>query len=177
MNKKHFNIDWEALKAIPCWTPLSSLEIEGVMPIADNLYCIGPEAYIFAHNDILRETKKRGPYMTILLWADSDGAAKRAMLMDIESDKGSTGLLPPPEMLYAKNCITYGELKNHLKKIGILTPYIQTAGYRIARDGAFVASSVSPNNWEFMYRNLKVKPSDTPFAIQFRLLDDKGDRN
>ena len=160
---------WEALKAIPLWAPLSSLGIKGLSPIAEDLYRISPQIYLFAHHEILTEAKVPGPYVTILLWAESDGAAKRAMLQDLEADKDRSNLAPPAEMLYQTGCVTYRQLIAHLKHIGKFQPYTVTGSYRIIKGGDFTATHVNVDNWVFMFRSQKVKAEEPPFAIQFRL--------
>ena len=64
--------------------------------LAENLYSIGPELYVFVHemNSRFEHDPVGGPFVTLAIWAPSDGAARRAALDDLQADDGAEAPVP-----------------------------------------------------------------------------------
>jgi hypothetical protein len=160
-------VNWNGLKELRCWTPLAEVS-QSAERLGDLLFCIGPAQYVIAvpHNEQFDRTEK-APFVTILLWAETDGAARRAKLMDVEADeKGHVA--PPAELLLPGQSVAYGDIVKELRR-GQHGTYQETASYRIAKDGAFVDRNIATPVLTFHFRKREDDPTDPCYAIQYRL--------
>lgn len=157
---------WKDLKALRCWTPLSEVT-HSATPLGSGLYGIGQGQYLIAvpHNDRF-ERNERGPFVTAVLWAETNGAAKRAKLMQIETDD-SQGPSPTPDDLLPEHARTYGEIVAVLKRRG--EEFQEYAEYRVATDGAFVHRTIEAFPYSFFFRKVEHDASDSCYAIQYTL--------
>jgi len=161
-------MNWARTIEIPRWTPVRQLGIK-VSKIRDILFRVESDCYLIAvqHNEKL-EMFPDLHFVTSVLWAESEGAALRAALREIENDRIVVGATPPPEMLLVSDRMTYGQIIDVLKsrKHG---EYIEHASYRIARDGAFIHRIVDTHLFEFYFRALTEDKNERPYAILRRL--------
>jgi len=167
-------IEWERFKKIPAWTPLTSLRLGKSVRINQDIYKVATNAYFFIVSEVVgRSSPTNGPFVTILVWAQSDGAVRRAMSREIEADtdQPARAVRIPSEMKPEEQCNTYGDIIDFLEKTENKWPFSETSSYRIATDGKFICRKVVFNNWVFMFRNSERKGSEAPFAIQYRLLE------
>lgn len=160
-------VDWGLLKGIRCWRPIAEVA-PSPEPLGDRLFRLGPQQYVVAvpYNQRFERTEE-SPFATIAFWAPTDGAAKRAILMQIEDDEQSEADAPV-EMLLPGAPTTYGDIERELKT-GRHGTYQQTASYRIAKDGAFVDRQIIAGPYTFHFRSREDDPSERPYAIQYRL--------
>src|SRR5262245_51440034 len=161
-------MNWSRLVEIPCWTPLDQTGL-ATLHIKDTLYQVEAHCYLIAvPHDERYQTVDDKQFVTLLIWAQSRGAALRAALMEIESDAIFAGVTPPPEMLLPNAPNTYGETITALKS-GKYGTYSEHASYRIARDGAFIHRAVCTRKFEFYFRGLQEEKNECPYAILRRL--------
>lgn len=161
--------EWSRLTRIPCWTPLARIGCESHQ-LKDALFRIGPNCYVTAGEydaDLSPSPSRR---VGSLLWAESDGAALRAVNMEIEADALCPGGKIPSEMLLPGRPRTYGEILSAFRT-GRHGSFMEHADYRIARDGAFIHRALDGPDFVFYFRSLVEKPSEIPYAIMRRLDD------
>ncbi len=159
-------MNWPRFSKIACWTPVSQLEFE-VQHVRDTLYAAHENCYLIAvpHNQRLQKIGDTR-FATCLLWAESQGAALRAGLKEIENDRVVAAATPPMEMLLRRDCTTYGPILEFLKlKHG---NYMETANYRIS-DGAQVHRVIDTEIFEFYFRSPSEDWNERPYAILRRL--------
>lgn len=116
------------------------------------------------------EKDPRGPFITGIVLAASDGAVRRALLMEIESDDGSA-LTVPAEFLPSEGAVaaTYGDILRGLKND---KPKVcqETAAYRIASGGEFIHRIIETERFSFFFRNPEHDDSDAPYVIIRKLV-------
>jgi hypothetical protein len=159
-------MSWKYLKALRCWTPLSEMT-DSATPLGNGLYGIGQGQYLIAvpHNERM-ERDEKGPFVTGLLWAETDGAAKRAKQMEVEADDSRHTSSPPADLLPG-NARSYGEIIAALKRQG--QSFQEYAEYRVATDGAFVHRTVETGLYSFFFRKVEHDDLDPCYAIQYTL--------
>ena len=161
-------MNWSQVFALKGWLSLRTLSTPpqrldaDVVKLGDNMY-----APAVPYNELLDTEDPGVPYAGLVLWASSDGAARRALEMDIESDDQVEGVLPPADLAVHLHGNTYGEIKARAA-LARAEPN-EHAAYRIARDGAFVHKSVDVNNVTYYFRGRRAKSKERPFAIAIRL--------
>src|SRR4051812_23867681 len=143
---------WSELKRFASWTPLRQFPTplhflsDGLAMISDCSFF-----YVVPYNRQLIKTAE-GPYITLLIWAQSPGAALRATESQIEKDDGSANFQPPPELLLSPDAATYGSILRQVPDRGDVS-VMEHADYRIAGDGAFVHRTISVGyEFEFYFR-------------------------
>jgi hypothetical protein len=160
-------MDWNDLKRLRCWTPLANVS-PSAEALGDRLFRLGPGQYVLAvpyDKDFARS--EGAPFVTIVLWSETNGAARRASLMEIEADEWKD-VSPPPELLLPDGPTTYGDIARALKT-GDHGAFQETASYRIARDGAFVDRTIATPASTFHFRKRQDDPADRCYAIEYRL--------
>lgn len=160
-------VDWNRLTELRSWTPLTEVS-SAAERVGDLLFRVGPMQYVIAvpYNERFERTEN-APFVTILLWAPTDGAAKRAKLMEIEAD--DLAVSPPPEVLLPKSASsTYGSIVQTLRKGG--SPVEEWADYRVAKDGAFVHRTLSAPPHAFHFRSREEDQGEPCYAINYRLI-------
>lgn len=85
--------------------------------------------------------------------------------MEIEADELAEAI-PPVEMLLRRDALTYGAILRVAQEQGVSV--METANYRIATDGAFVARELLSKTWHFYFHQLS-GADKTPFAITRKL--------
>lgn len=163
---------WSQLKRLPKWISISDIDLSYDM-ISPALFRVAPAAYVVAV-DAPRggRIKEDGPFLSMIAWAESDGAAKRMVNFDIEGDQADAEQhSSPPEAMLYHGCRTFGELIRRLREKG-LTNYVYNGSYRISTDGKFVFRQVSGKDLEgfrYYFRSPDDDYSEKPFAISYRL--------
>lgn len=160
-------ISWTKMKEISKGTSIKKI---GVLTekIGENLYKISDEQYLMANSlrHLPGEGKPEGPFIMSILWASSDGSARRAYFHDIEHDDGAI-LPPPPELLPHPAASRCGEIVEKLEEMGLSTT--EEADYRVIPDGAFVHRVIDSEIAKYYFRSRKSMDDEPPFAIQWRL--------
>ena len=165
--KAGVGLAWADLKFLRRWTPLSQVTTDAVS-LGDDLFKVGRGKFLICvpyNRDLEEQGGNR--FVTTLVWAGTDGAARRAVLMQIEADQSSKER-PPADLLPPGQPVTYGEIVWELKK-GHLGEYEETASYRIASDGAFVHRHITTAAFSFHFRKREPDDSEPCYAIEYRL--------
>lgn len=104
-------------------------------------------------------------HVTQILWAQSDGAARRIWERSIESDVSSNAELPL-QLSIGVSKPTYANL---LKALSTRFPEktIESASYRIATDGKFVFKTIAADNFEYYFRSSNDNPFELPFGASY----------
>jgi hypothetical protein len=159
-------MDWRSAKQCLPWCPLSDFPFEASL-LSGGLLRVGSDAFVFTvpYDQHLAKTPL-APYVTLLVWAPSEGAALRALESEIEKDDGVSGE-PPPEMLFDPNAKTYAAIVRAAKQ-QYGGEFSEHASYRIATDGAFIQKSVSAGPFEYCFRSPSRVGAEAPFAIKYR---------
>lgn len=161
-------MDWKEIVKLEKWVPLSSVDIGGT-ELKDGFYKVTETIYYnTTEYDSTFENEEKGPYIPMFLWAPSEGAARRAMLDEIEKDDGIT--LPPPiELLPHPTCNTMGLIENKIKEMGY--KYGGRGAIYRAKDGAFVHQTLGTNVAEYYFRSREHNNHDEiPYAIRWRMV-------
>mgnify|MGYP007034366735 CR=1 FL=1 len=152
------------------WTALDALG-DTVSCVSDVLFRLGRDEYLVCvphDRDLRRIEGKR--FVTTVMWAETEGAARRAQLMDIESDERGD-VLPPPALLLSEGASSYGSIVDCLQSIG--ARFQESASYRIGSDGAFIHRSIIAPPRTFHFRNRDDDDKDRCYAIKYVLPDEK----
>lgn len=113
------------------------------------------------------EKSASGPFVNAIVWGASDGAVRRALLMELEADDWVSSSAPD-EFLPAEGAKTYGTILGALRKA---RPRVcqEKAAYRIASDGQFVHRIIETERSTFCFRSPMHDGSDNPYVIIRRL--------
>ena len=164
-------MEWKKLKELPAWMPLSGLP-QQPHHLEDVLFRLAPTQYLVCppYNERFERVPGTAGFLGSLLWAPNDGAARRAALMDIEADSPDTRpqVEPAPdlELLLAGAPTAYGTILAEAKT-GRYGRYLESASYRVAKDGAFVHRSISVVPFTFYFRNRADDAGDPCYAIEY----------
>lgn len=163
---------WEGLKSIAAWTPLPALQ-HTTRHLSGTLFQLSVTQYLICPPSNERFERPPGipGFIAALLWAQYEGAARRAILMDVEADKPELRPLPEPppsELLLPGASDTYGSIVAELRteRHG---KFLESATYRVARDGAFIHRNISAAPYTFFFRSRKDDDNDRCYAIEYRL--------
>jgi hypothetical protein len=145
------------------WEPVSELDYD-LDPVSAGLYRFKPNWYLGAV-PFDRNMEGDSEHITQVVWAQSDGAARRIWDMSIESDEVLEAQFPS-ELSLGLSLPTYANLLTALS-----TKYpgqtMESASYRIATDGKFVKKTISADNYEFYFRCNEDNPFELPFAASY----------
>jgi hypothetical protein len=163
---------WADLKNIPAWTPLTSLE-HSTRHLGGILFGLSTTQYLICPPSNERFEQQAGipGFVAALLWAEYEGAARRAILMDLEADKPESRPLPelpPVELLLAGAGDTYGRIVDELRT-GRHGRFLESATFRVASDGAFIHRNIAAAPFTFFFRGRKDDDHDRCYAIEYRL--------
>lgn len=120
----------------------------------------------FRHGSLEKDTT--GPFVMGIVWAASDGALRRALIMEIESDDGAISDVPR-DFLPASGASSYGKILHELK-VSKPRTCLETAAYRIATDGRFIHRIIETERFAFYFRNSKNDDSEEPYVIVRKLI-------
>jgi hypothetical protein len=140
--------------------------------LSESAYRVGDGVYlqISSFPPGCLEDDPSGPFVYGIALAASDGAIRRAFLMELESDDGKT-LDVPAEFLPSEGAVaaTYGEILRGLKSDKPKVCF-ETASYRIATDGRFIHRKIETERFTFFFRKQEHDDSEAPYAIIRKLL-------
>jgi hypothetical protein len=123
-------------------------------------------AFIVPYNERLERDAPGAPFATMAVWAESPGAARRALHNEIEADAPTLGKSPPAELLPRGSHGAYGEIVAAAKRAG--KSALEFAEYRIATDGAFVHRVVQCDRVSYYFRSHKDDATECPYAIALK---------
>lgn len=159
---------WSQLLRLPQWTLLSRT---GLSPdhLEDVLFKVSESAFLLCapYDEQLRPLVG-DLAVTAVVWAESEGAARRAVLQQLEADQ-PTDAQPPAEMLLKPGMKRYGEIRE-AGRTGSFGSMLEAASYR-SRDGLFVDRRINLPRWTFHFRGLESHDTEPCYAILVRLSD------
>lgn len=152
------------------WAPLRQAYPAAIL-IRDHLFKIGQDAYVIvSERDFeLRPNHPEAPFIIAVLWAESEGAAVRAALRDLNADAAVPESLPPHLLLPDGTAKTYSELRK-LGRKGTYGRFFEHADYRIDAEGAgqFANKIIQIGKSSYYFRSLE-DISERTFAIRVEL--------
>lgn len=158
-------MDWRELKAFASWQPVRDLP--GIVrEVEDGLFQLEDTAFVFAvpyEMDLASST--RGPLVTLAVWAESIGAARRALNGKVDADEMIPGSRPPDEMLLSPGHSTYAMILTDARAVGSRSGILEMASY--GTNGAFIHAKIMARGFEFMFRDNRVPVDLQPYAICF----------
>lgn len=161
------HISWNEILRLSIWTPLSATGI-ATEDLSEDVKKIGEQKYLFVVRSDFAGREERAPYVTLAIWAETDGAALRAADGQMEADTVSAPDTPPPSILLPAGALPgYSSILAGLRLRG--DDVLETAEYRIATDGAFLHKVVRAGREAFYFGSDEILPSEKPFAITYRL--------
>lgn len=157
---------WKDLLELPVWTRLNDLRTS-TMKLSDSLRKIEGGKYLLVVDRDLAGNTSGGPFVTMAVWGESDGAALRAIDGALEADlEHSSAVMPPEELLPAEHP-EYSAIITALKRRG--EPILESGEYRIASDGAFLHKVVRSSCAAYYFRSAARMRGESPFAITHRI--------
>ena len=163
---------WDQLKNIAAWTPVTALQ-RSTRHLGGTLFQLSATQYLICPPSNERFERPPGipGFIAALLWTQYEGAARRAILMEVEADKPELRPVPgppPPELLLLGTEDTYGSIIAELRseRHG---EFLESATYRVAKDGAFIHRNISAAPHTFFFRSRRDDDSDRCYAIEYRL--------
>ena len=158
---------WDDLVGLNSWTLLSKSGI-AAQPLGGSLFKIDDGKYIVCVPYDARMAPLADDYsITIVVWAETDGAARRAVLQDLEADVRESTL--PPHAMTLNGCVRYGDLAA-AAKAGGLGSVLESASYRFS-DGKFSDRRITLPVWTFHFRGQRNNAQEKVYAVQRRLPD------
>jgi hypothetical protein len=161
-------MEWRQLMIIPEWTPMRDLDFP-MRELQEKLHQFTETVYgmTMPYKRITSDRVQDGPFLTAVLWACSEGAARRVGLREIESDDGII-ISPPSELLPYRDGPTYEAIEHGLRSLGC-TGVAEHIGYRFLPDGAFVHRSIDSAEACYYFRSRREDDGELPYAIQWNL--------
>lgn len=158
---------WPELLRLRLWTPLSEVDLH-TLAISENVRKIKPTQYVFVVDSDLHGDETRTPYITMIMWAGSDGAALRAADGDLEADTKSVPDVEVPRILLPDRAFPeYESILKGLKTSG--EDVLESGEYRIASDGAFIQRVIRGRRGTYCFRSPEDDATEKPFAILITL--------
>ena len=156
----------DVLLKLKRWTPLRDCGVP-VTPVAPPLFRASEELYIVARrlDRQLLENAPDAPFVWSVLWAPSDGSARRAVLGEVEADDGAVS--QPPSALLPQDMSYAMAVKDALKIFGHRVH--ESDAYAGAPPHPFVNKVLEAGPWSLFFRTEKVRPDTNPYAVSFRL--------
>ena len=158
---------WTDILNIPAWTPLSATGIS-TERLSENLRKVCDQTYLLVVDTDQQGHSVDGPYVTSAVWAETDGAALRAVDGDLEADTQIENKIIPVSVLVPSGATpTYSSILAALRDLdgGV----IEAGEYRIATDGAFLHKVIRGRRRTYYFRERRISRSERPFAIACRL--------
>jgi len=107
--------------------------------------------------------------VTAAVWAESEGAARRAVLQQLEADE-SKDSRPPEGVLLRRGLERYGEIRE-AGRTGSSGNMLEAASYR-GRDGLFIDRRINFPRWTFHFRGGEDDDAERCYAVEVRLPDE-----
>src|SRR5262249_40143882 len=120
-------------------------------------------AFVVPYNEKLETGAPGAPFATMVAWAESPGAARRALSREVEADPGPSGKPAPNELLPAAHARTYAEVLAAARTAK--TRAQQYATYRVGSDGAFVHRVIDCGRTVYCFRSTGPDDTERPYAI------------
>ncbi len=158
-------MNWNEIKKNANWKPLQMYSGSGEH-INEDLYKIHENLYLFLvpYNRELVETDE-APYISLIIWGQSEGAVRRAYCQEIENDNLQHESVPPNEMLLPTGSRTYREILQDAKTKNF-GPWMENSTYRLVSDGKFIHKTIEVGNFHF--RNNEDDPNEMPYVISYK---------
>lgn len=159
---------WPQLLRLRQWTPLSRTGL-GARHLEDILFKLDESAFLLcAPYDAQLRPLANDVAVTAVVWAESEGAARRAVLQQLEADEPSDSQ-PPAEILLRPGLERYGQIRE-AGRTGSFGSILEAASYR-GRDGCFIDRRINFPRWTFHFRAREGNDSERCYAVQVKLLD------
>lgn len=165
------SMSWPDLKRFVNFVPKRQFP-ELLEPLSEDLFMFSEQVFYFVvPHDRRCAVTADAPFLTCVIWAQSAGAARRAMNSAIEDDREMNGSWPPQELLPKDGVLTYGDILRAVKS-ECPESVMETASYRVASDGAFIHKSISARlhdgRYEYYFRSPKIFDEERPYAVSFK---------
>jgi hypothetical protein len=85
-------MNWKELKGIRPWAPLGQVAY-AYKRLDERLVQLREDAYLTTVSADRQGEKEGASYVTIVMWAKSEGAARRSLLHEVEADLGEKNRL------------------------------------------------------------------------------------
>jgi hypothetical protein len=159
-------VDWEALKSTPLWSPLRRINV--IRQLDDRVYKVGDHCYLLAVSRAPEavHVAESGPYVTRIIWGETDGAVLRAVSLALEEDSPDLTAVPPTEMSPIGKLPEYAAVHREIPKDPGAAAF---ATYRIATDGVFIDGVIVLSGYELHFRSRSPSGPDLPYVIVYRL--------
>lgn len=164
-------INWATALATKPWTSLRQENPNAVL-IKSALFRVGKEAYalVSERDSELRANQPGAPFVIALLWAESEGAAVRAALRDVNEDVCVSDKAPPSLLLPDGSAKTYSELRE-LGQRGAFGRFLEHADYWVdgGGEGRFANKIIQIGKISYYFRSPQNVPEELTFAIRVGL--------
>jgi hypothetical protein len=157
-------MDWSYLGQIvgfprlDVFAPHTSLVARGLFRLGEDVYL-----YTVPHDHRLRNASNGARFVSMVLWAETEGAARRALLGEVEADLRDGTRRPPGELLPAGAAGMYGDIRAALR--AEKQEMREFAEYRIATDGVFLHRVIQSESTLYYFRNDESDETERPFAV------------
>jgi hypothetical protein len=158
----HDLIQWPAFQSVATLAP-------SAMAVAGDVWMLGEHMYLFTvpYNERAEVGAPGAPFVTMVAWAESKGAIRRALLLEIEEDAIDRDATLPLELMPASGASSYGQILTEARhKRRSVREY---ASYRIATDGAFIDRAIECGQFVYCFRSRESDDSERPYAIKVKL--------
>jgi len=157
---------WPELLRLRRWTLLSRSGFS-VNQVEDVLFRLHDSAFLVcASYDAQLVPLANDLTITAVVWAESEGAARRAVLQQLEADERRDSH-PPAGILLRPGLERYGEIKE-AGRTGSFGNMLEAASYR-GRDGLFIDRRINFPTWTFHFRGPEDDEGECCYAVQVRL--------
>ena len=154
---------WDDLLRLPPWTPLDQVPFEATH-IAGVLYQLSNEAFLSALPRGKDLQPVDVPRVTVVLWAENLGVARRVLLREREADVNEIPAVPPNALLPTSTRFD-DVLKYCEAKVGERL----RLGTTVDADGHLL-TSISQSGMEFIFREQSPTNDSPVVAIMVRLI-------
>ena len=162
-------VNWSQYIAFPKWCSLQRAGFQ-VKEIGDPLYHVKDTLYVTLNEHNFSEsTDQDGPFITSILWAVTEGAARRAINSEVEADSPEISIFPPYELLPNIDSASYRAILEQYISRGINLKLMERATYR-GTDGSFVMRIIDAHPFEYYFRKEEHDGNELPFAISHSLI-------
>lgn len=157
--------EWPELLALPPWVRLSEAGLVA-NPLADVLFKLEDGKYLMCvPYDAEMKPLENDYSITAILWAETDGAAKRSVLQQLEADARGDAT-PPAEILLPERAMRYDDVVR-VARLGAYGSVLESATYRVG-DGQFIDRTIALPRWTFHYRGRHLKGDESCYAVECR---------
>jgi len=158
---------WKLLSRVSALVPLGELGMPAML-LSRGLYRLNHGYYTMTRlRNVRSDRHESGPLLTKLCWAPSDGAARRAVLNEVDADDGAQGKIPP-SITAGWVADTYGDLlaRGRASASSIVA---ESAAYAGTPRSRFVHKIVQVDSLEFFFRTMTFDDMERPYAVAWRI--------